>query len=188
MNLTIQEDRQMNYSLSVPRFNQKFSIGDWPKEMLIEGKNDDYWSDSCCGLACLRMIFAYYRKPVPTQLQLLEQGLNRNYYNSKGWIHQGLADLGKMYGLKASPLIIKDGDQLEHLLATEGPVIVSITHKFPENGSKGGHLIVVCGRNQTSKGNIICFRDPSRWGESNSTVSEDRFFSSFSGRTIVFSL
>lgn len=182
------ENNLMNYSLYIPRYSQKFCMNDWPKGLLIEERSHDYWSDRCCGLACLRMVISHYKIPIPTQLELLKEGLKRKYYISKGWLHQGLADLGEMYGVKGNPIVVKSGKELENLLVTKGPVICSIAPKFPKNGSKGGHLVVVCGRIHTSKGRLICFRDPSLWGETNSIVFEDRFFSSFSGRAIVFSL
>lgn len=179
----------MNYCMNIPHYPQRFKSGDWPAGVLFESRDSDYWGDRSCGLACLRMIITYYRKPIPTQYELLVEGVKQNSYTSKGWIHQGLADLGEKYGLRATPIAIENGDELERLLKTKGPLIVSITHAFPEDGSSGGHLIVVCGRHINKQLEAtVSFRDPSRWGLSNSIVSEKRFFSSFTGRGIVFSL
>lgn len=135
----------------------------------------------------LEDLIAYFGKSVPTQYELLVEGLQRNAYSPKGWIHKGLAELGESYGLRSAPIVIKNGDQLEHILKTTGPVIASVTHTFPEDGRRGGHLVVVCSRHTESE-SIISFLDPSRWGASHSTVTEKRFFSSFTGRGIYFFL
>ncbi|MBO8171260.1 MAG: C39 family peptidase [Bacillaceae bacterium] len=177
----------MNYCLHVPRFSQRFESNEWPNGSLCEGEGPEFWGDRCCGLACLRMIMAYYKKHVPSQYELLVEALNINAYCSKGWIHRGLAELGKRYGLKGHPIAIQNGDHLQQLLETTGPIIASVTHKFPEDGRRGGHLVVVCGRHNENT-LTISFRDPSRWGQNHSCVSEKRFFSSFSGRGICFSL
>ncbi|MBL4951430.1 C39 family peptidase [Neobacillus sp. YIM B02564] len=177
----------MNYCLGIPRYSQRFEPGEWPAGVLCAGKGSDYWGDRACGLACLRMILAYFGKPVPSQYELLVEGLQRNAYSPKGWIHKGLAELGESYSLRSAPIVIKNGNQLEQILKTTGPVITSVTHTFPEDGRRGGHLVVVCGRH-TELEPTITFRDPSRWGASHSTVTEKRFFSSFTGRGLHFSL
>ncbi|MEK4197943.1 C39 family peptidase [Cytobacillus sp. FSL K6-0265] len=173
----------MNYSLNIPRFSQKFEERDWPSQKLVEGNGAEYWGDRSCGLACLRMVLSYYKLPIPSQYELLLNGLSKNAYCSKGWIHSGLAKMGLEFGLKGSAISIKNGDELERFLIETGPLIASVSHELPQDGRKGGHLIVVSGRQKGNDTNII-FRDPSRWGITNSIVSEDRFFSSFTQRGI----
>ncbi|MBS2772781.1 cysteine peptidase family C39 domain-containing protein [Anoxybacillus rupiensis] len=175
----------MDYCYNVSRYSQRFELREWPKGKLVDGKGAEYWGDRACGLACLRMIFSHYGKTVPSQYELLNQALKRRAYSPKGWIHQGLADLGEIYGLSAASIAIENATQLQLVLQITGPLIVSITHKFPEDGRRGGHLVVVCGRHKGPEPTIT-FRDPSRWGANNSTVSEKRFFSSFSKRAICF--
>ena len=177
----------MEYCLSVPRYPQRFESGEWPEGALCAGEDSNYWGDRACGLACLRMIISYYRMQVPSQYELLVKGLERKAYSSKGWIHRGLAELGESYGLRAAPIVIENVNELECVLKTIGPVIASVTHNFPEDGRRGGHLVVVCGRHKDPE-STVSFRDPSRWGASHSIVSEKRFFSSFTGRGIYFSL
>ena len=171
----------------MPRFGQHFEKGEWPEDdALVEGKDADYWGESVCGLACLRMIMGHYQIAVASAYDLLKEGIQLNAYCDKGWIHQGLANIAAKSGLNAKPVVIQDGEELEMLLTKFGPVIVSVTGQLPEDGRKGGHLIVVCGRYKEDGEFMISFRDPSKWGKSNSIVSENRFMASFTGRGIVF--
>lgn len=176
----------MNYCLNVPRFAQHFKKGEWPENALVEEKGADYWGESICGLACLRMIMGHYRIPVVSAYDLLIEGIQLNAYCEKGWIHQGLANIAEKFGLNANPVVIKDGDELEMLIKNSGPVIVSVTGQLPEDGRKGGHLIVACGRYEENGVYMISFRDPSRWGKTHSNVAEKRMLASFTGRGIVF--
>jgi hypothetical protein len=67
----------------------------------------------------------------------------------------------------------------------QGPVIASVTLGFPEDGRRGGHLVVVCGFEEREP-RVVHVRDPARWGASRSSVGEARFLASFSGRVIRF--
>ncbi|MGX9134466.1 cysteine peptidase family C39 domain-containing protein [Rummeliibacillus sp. JY-2-4R] len=176
----------MNYCHSIPRFGQHFEKGEWKENTLVDGKDGEYWGESVCGLACLRMIMGHYQLQVPSAYNLLIEGIQLNAYCEKGWIHQGLANIVEKYGIQAKPLSINDGEELEMLLTNYGPVIASVTGKLPEDGRKGGHLIVICGRYMEDGEMMISFRDPSKWGKLNSTVSEKRLLASFTGRGIVF--
>ncbi|NDI33163.1 C39 family peptidase [Chengkuizengella sediminis] len=178
-------DNGMNYCFNVTRYSQHFEADEWPDNTLCEGKGSDYWGKRCCGLACLRMMISHFSEKVPSQYELLIKGLEQNAYCSKGWIHKGLAELGAEYGLKGTPIDIKNGEHLQDVLQKTGPIIVSITETFPKDGRKGGHLVVVCGFHN-NQGTTISFRDPSKWGEGDSVVTEERFFSSFTGRGICF--
>lgn len=92
------------------------------------------------------MIIAYYKRPVPSQYELLIKGIEKNCYSPRGWIHQGLARLGRDDHLNGIPVKIENGDQLQHLLEMKGSMIASVTHTLPQDGRRGGHLIVICGR------------------------------------------
>jgi len=176
----------LNFCLNMPRFGQHFEKGEWPETALVEGKGANYWGESVCGLACLRMIMGHYQIPVVSAYDLLIEGIQLNAYCEQGWIHLGLANIALKFDLNAKPMAIKDGDELEMLLTKFGPVIVSVTGQLPEDGRKGGHLIVACGRHKENGEFMITFRDPSKWGKSNSIVTEKRFLASFTGRGIVF--
>jgi ABC-type bacteriocin/lantibiotic exporter with double-glycine peptidase domain len=175
----------MDYCLNVPRFPQRFEQGDWPEGTLVEGDGPATWGDRACGLACLRMLTAHFGLPVPSQYDLLRQALEINAYSPRGILHQGLADLAARHGLSAAPVAIDTAAQLRRLLTTCGPVVVSITHQLPDDGRRGGHLVVVSGLHETPEP-AVTFRDPSRWGATHSQVPLERFFSSFTGRGICF--
>lgn len=175
----------MDYCLNVPRYPQRFGPAEWPTGTLCEGEGPDAWGNRACGLACLRMIAAYFGRAVPSQYDLLHRAVARGAYTDRGILHQGLADLATHLGLGAVPVVLETADQLRHLLTSCGPVVVSISHQFPENGQRGGHLVVVSGVHQNPQ-SAVTFRDPSRWGSTHSEVSLRRFFSSFTGRAISF--
>jgi len=66
-------------------------------------------------------------------------------------------------------------------------VIVSVTEKFPDDGRKGGHLVVARGYHETESGDPnILFRDPSGWGQTCDRVPLSRLAASYSGHVITF--
>ncbi|MFE7272978.1 C39 family peptidase [Streptomyces sp. NPDC057623] len=175
----------MDHCLSVPRFPQRFEPLDWPTGTLCEGAGPEVWGDRACGPACLRMITSYFGLAVPSQYDLVRQAVDSGAYTSRGILHQGLADLARRHGVSAAPVALDTEDDLRHLLTTCGPVVVSVTHQFPEDGRRGGHLVVVSGVHRTPEPTVT-FRDPSRWGHTHSEVSVRRFLGSFTGRAIGF--
>jgi hypothetical protein len=48
----------------------------------------------------------------------------------------------------------------------DAPVIISVSEQFPEDGRRGGHLVVARGY-ETEAVPTVHFRDPSRWGGAN---------------------
>jgi hypothetical protein len=76
---------------------------------------------------------------------------------------------------------------VEELLARAGkaPLIVSITEQFPDDGRRGGHLIVVRGCDDAPDP-MVFIRDPSRWGQTHDRVPLSRVTASYSGRAITF--
>ncbi|WP_159029328.1 C39 family peptidase [Streptomyces viridochromogenes] len=169
----------------MPHFPQRFEPPDWPTGALCEGAGPEIWGDRACGLACLRMITSYFGLAVPSQYDLVRQAVDSGAYTSRGILHQGLADLAGRHGVSAAPVALDTAEEMRRLLTTCGPVVVSVTHQFPEDGRRGGHLVVVTGVHRTPEP-AVTFRDPSRWGHTHSEVPVRRFFSSFTGRAIVF--
>ncbi|MCP5022805.1 MAG: hypothetical protein GY930_13655, partial [bacterium] len=102
-----------------------------------------------------------------------------------GWIHRGLGDLIADHGVPAEARAVSDLTGLAQALS-DGPVIVSVSFRFPTNGSKGGHLVLITGPTWTN-GELsgFFFNDPSRWGANNSYVTATRFDASFTGRIIA---
>ena len=69
----------------------------------------------------------------------------------------------------------------------DAPLIISVTEQFPEDGRKGGHLVVACGTTDAGDdGPDILFRDPSAWGQDHDRVPFARLSASYSGRCITF--
>jgi hypothetical protein len=66
-------------------------------------------------------------------------------------------------------------------------LIISVTEKFPEDGRKGGHLVVARGTAQSAHGSPdILIRDPSAWGQDHDRVPLTRLAASYTGRCITF--
>lgn len=170
----------------VNRYGQRFSEDEWPLGLELRGFGREYWGDRACGVACLKMILEYYDKEKVPLVDLLRNGLLAGAYSDRGWIHHGLANLGRQYGLPGLATKVDTSADIEAILLTTGPFIASVTLHFPEDGRKGGHLVVVCGLNTQDGTRIIEIRDPSTWGQRNISINEERFMSSFSGRGICF--
>jgi len=131
-------------------------------------------------------IASFHGKPIPTIFELLQEGVSLGHYTNRGWIHAGLAAIGEIYGFqgKALPALTID-DLRSYLEFTGSPLIASVTRQFPEDGRRGGHLVVVTA---VDNGPVpqICCRDPAAGGMRDSRISAARFFASFAGRIIVF--
>jgi hypothetical protein len=101
----------------------------------------------------------------------------------RGALHAGLAELAASYGVtgRAEPVAV------EELLVrlADAPLIISITEQFPDDGRRGGHLIVVRGYDDAPDPAVF-IRDPSRWGQTHDRVPLSRVAASYSGRAITF--
>jgi ABC-type bacteriocin/lantibiotic exporter with double-glycine peptidase domain len=169
-----------------PRFEQDIPEEQWPDQFRLLGRDREHWSDRTCGLACLMSVSSFHGRAVPPILELLREGAGSGYYTGKGWIHAGLASLGAAYGLRGEARQAATVDDLRSCLeSTGGPLIASVTLRFPEDGRRGGHLVVVTAAGE-GPGARICIRDPSSWGKGEDSVSAARFSASYSGRVIIF--
>jgi hypothetical protein len=145
-----------------------------------------YWNDRTCGLACLMSIASFHGKAVPAIFELLQEGIRLGHYTNRGWIHAGLAAIGETYGFPGKALPVRTIADLRSCLEfSGGPLIASVTRQFPEDGRRGGHLVVVTA---VDNGPMpwICCRDPADEGMRDGQISAARFFASFAGRIIVF--
>lgn len=171
---------------STPFFPQVIPEQQWPEGLHLHGENRAYWSNRTCGLACLMSIASFHGKPIPTIFELLQEGVSLGYYTDRGWIHAGLAAIGETYGFKGKALPAPTTDDLRSCLeSTRSPLIASVAWQFPEDGRRGGHLVVVTAVDNGPKARI-CYRDPSGWGMHESRISAARFSASFAGRIIAF--
>jgi hypothetical protein len=67
-----------------------------------------------------------------------------------------------------------------------GPLIASVSFQFPDDGRRGGHLVVLRGYELDQADPLILFRDPSGWGQQHDRVALSRLASSYIGRCITF--
>ena len=174
----------MSVHHDVMRFAQRFGHQEWPHGLSIDGRDAGFWAERGCGVACLRMIVHFFTGRDEAYAGLLAEGVAQGAYGERGWIHAGLAAMAQRRGLMARACAIDGPDELRAVLL-QGPVIASVTLGFPEDGRRGGHLVVACGFD-AAEPRCIHVRDPARWGESNASVGESRFLASFSGRVIRF--
>ncbi|MGW0538221.1 C39 family peptidase [Streptomyces sp. NPDC003032] len=142
------------------------------------------WGEKCCGLACVRSILDHYGLPVPSQRQLLRQGLALGAHTSRGWIHRMLVEVARPYGLTGAAAPYTSAAQLRGVAEAGIPSIVSCTFRFPEDGRKGGHLVVFCGEAVRDDGRYVAFADPSRWGAHHTELPGRRFWASWTGRAV----
>lgn len=173
--------------MKIVRLSQKIDAAEWPEDLLVRDQDIYYWSDRSCGIACLKMILSYYGLHAPSLYKLLLDGLRLEAYSNAGWIHKGLADISRCYGLFGIALPINDIDHIQILLKEFGPLIASVTLGFPITGKKGGHLVIITSIECRNNLQFVKFVDPSSWGEFNNEIDFHRFSASFSKRVICFS-
>jgi len=137
------------------------------------------WSSRSCGLACVAMVLDSVANIHVTIPELFEIAYKSGSYSDKGWVHSGLVALMEYYMLE-SQTKQATREEVVHGLTSGLIYIVSVTHKFPIDGRKGGHLVLA----HAYKDNEIYFHCPSTWGEKKIKIQEDIFFSSYSGRCI----
>jgi ABC-type bacteriocin/lantibiotic exporter with double-glycine peptidase domain len=169
-----------------PHVKQDIPEEQWPDQFRLQGRDRTHWSHRTCGLACLLSVASFHGRAIPPIFELLQEGVGSGYYTSKGWAHAGLASLGATYGLQgeARPALTID-DLRSCLESTGGPLIASVALRFPEDGRRGGHLVVVTAAGE-GPGAQVCIRDPSNWGKAEDSISAARFSASYSGRVIIF--
>lgn len=172
-------------TLDVPWFGQGFPAAeDWPLGKQLPAEGPAYWGPRCCGLASLRSVLAFHRLRVPPAHELLARALERDIYTKRGWLHQGLADLAGDYGLGGDAIGLDEPAELVALARHGFPSIVSCAYQFPDDGRRGGHLIVFAGLSADNPP-VASFMDPSRWGRSRRSVPAARFWASWTGRAIL---
>lgn len=141
------------------------------------------WSNRACGMAALRMILLAYGREAPALTELLKLGVKHEALTPRGWLHAGIADLATSFGVpgRAEPIAAED------LVArlTDAPLIISVTEQFPDDGRKGGHLVIARGYEEGPDPAVL-IRDPSAWGQTHDRVPLSRMAASYSGRAIAF--
>jgi hypothetical protein len=141
--------------------------------------------DVSCGIACVHMIVRSVLGSAPDYLRLIRAGFDAGAFTDQGWLHAGLADLLTELGVPARATGALGPEQLLAACARGLPSIVSCSIGFPEDGQRGGHLVVLLGELPPTTSPRVAFADPSRWGETHRDVESARFWASWSGRAIV---
>ena len=68
----------------------------------------------------------------------------------------------------------------------DGPLIVSVTIQFPDDGRRGGHLVLLRGYEEGPADPLILLRHPWRWRQAHDRVLLSRLARSYTGRCITF--
>lgn len=141
--------------------------------------------DVACGIACVHMILRHVLGSAPDYLRLVRAGFDAGAFTDQGWLHAGLARMLTELGVPAHATGSLSREELLGACARGLPSIVSCSIGFPEDGQRGGHLVVLLGELPPSGSQRVAFADPSRWGEAHRDVDSARFWASWSGRAIV---
>ncbi|MFF1570343.1 C39 family peptidase [Streptomyces sp. NPDC058293] len=141
------------------------------------------WSNRACGLASLRMILLAYGHEAPTVTELLKLAVKNDVLTPRGVLHAGVASLATEFGVPATAEPVTVADLTKRL--DDAPLIVSVTEQLPDDGRKGGHLVILSGY-EDGPDPTIHFRDPSAWGQTHNRVPLSRLSPSYSGRAITF--
>jgi len=178
--------RDTRLELAVPRFGQHFDPLAWQADGFDSAAHSQHWSERSCGLACVRMCLAHAGLPAPPMSMLLREALAIDGYTPRGWSHAKLATLATGLGLPGMA-IAADAARLREALRRGSPPIVSVASQLPQDGRRGGHLIVLAGLDDSDPGQpLVGIRDPSRWGEQHRWVPWSRLLASYSGRAVVW--
>lgn len=133
------------------------------------------WQKVGCGIASTAMLIEYY---VPGQVsveELLQQGIaNNTFLSDAGWIHSGLINLTKRYGLNGESVswasLSADAAfaKLTEVLK-EGPVMASVHYTF-EPTNPIPHLVVV----SEVRDGMVYYNDPAE-PQGGGSISKEKF-------------
>ncbi|WP_229054692.1 C39 family peptidase [Aeromicrobium sp. Leaf350] len=139
------------------------------------------WGERVCGLACLRTVLAFHGLPVPRTWDLVTVARELDAYVPAGIVHARLVEVASRFGLGGAAVALPEIGDVVQIADAGLPTIVSVSPALPDDGSRGGHLIVVGG----SEGDgSVRIADPGRWGATHDRVPLDRF-ASYTGRAIL---
>ena len=167
----------------VPMVRQKFDYEDWMHAGFESRQDCIDWSSRACGIACVAMAAKYFRAEIQEKSELLHVGVKLQGYSSRGWVHVKLAELCEKIGLRAVALEVEDLQTVQEFLESDRLFVASVAEKFPVDGTRGGHLVLIKGYDEVRK--ELYFNDPSAWGQAHEKVSIERFLFSFAKRGIA---
>ncbi|MEV6653911.1 cysteine peptidase family C39 domain-containing protein [Streptomyces sp. NPDC051219] len=175
----------MSHAHDVPMVRQLVDPAEWDLHGGWALGDRMEWSNRACGMAALRMILLAYGREAPSVTELLKLGVKHEALTDRGWLHAGIADLATGFEVPGRAEPVTAGDLLVRLV--DAPLIVSVTEQFPDDGRKGGHLVIARGYRDGQDPDIL-IRDPSAWGQSHDRVPLSRLAASYTGRAITFAL
>ncbi len=161
-----------------------------------------FWSKRACGIACLKMTVEALGGPEYSLMEWIEKALLINGFifpqiktitRHTGWIHQALASLANMHGLKAGCSSSSDLKDICRRIDREQVVVASVSCELGERGPIAkniGHFVLLHGYS-LSKDRIeaLLIHNPSgRYHElrESAWIPASRFASGFSNRIIFF--
>lgn len=146
----------------------------------------DFWSVRSCGLACASSALLSLTGVTVSVQRLFNECVSAGGYSEWGWRHEQLAKVISSYGVSAKSMPLSVQQVVENLTISQ-LIIASVTHKFPCNGQRGGHLVLLYGLKKFFGQFFICFMDPTNWGEKHHVVTLEQFSHSFSMKGIILS-
>lgn len=191
----------------VPFCKQQITRGNYREAGFVSYEEAKHWENRSCGIICLKMVIKALKQDLmPTTKELIEVGLKKHAYDErKGWIHRGLLEIGKEYGLNGNRESIgEDTEKIREHLIKKQIVIASVSHGFEvgkeyelEDGSiytvpKGGHLVVIYGvKENNGLSDKFFLHHPSSYEDyewPNYEIDRENFLKSFSkaGNIIFF--
>nr|MDT0665809.1 C39 family peptidase [Micromonospora sp. DSM 115978] len=131
--------------LDVPYRGQQFDPDEWRSDGFRSADDARYWSRRSCGVACVGMVLDFYGGEGPPLSSLLREGIASGGYGTRGWIHAALARLLTSHGVPAESAALRTADEIAGLVGRGLPFVASVGDEFPDDGTSGGHLVVVKG-------------------------------------------
>jgi len=168
----------------VPMCRQRIDRLEWRSHGGCDLGDVAEWSDRACGMAALRMILLAHHCPAPPVTELLKLGIRQGALSERGWLHTEIASLASSLGVTSQAHAVPAAELPVRL--EDGPLIASVTIGFPDDGRRGGHLVVLRGYERNQADPSILFRDPSAWGQANDRVKLAGLARSYTGRCITF--
>jgi len=154
----LQKDKHYKTVL-VKRYIENMNIGGYRTPLISQFLDikEKYWQDKSCGVVSLAMAMSFLGKKKINANDLLNRGLEKNFYIKEkslshkglvGWSHKGLVDMARSYGFlsRAYDFAKKTNVQATAKLLEalgDGPVLASSYKDF--NTKNSGHLFLMSG-------------------------------------------
>lgn len=179
-----EESTTINAAQKIAQADDKLAVFTVPFYSQFTDITAPEWKKIGCGIASLAMLIEFYEPGSITVDGLLNEGISAGaYLNDAGWIHSGLINLSKKYGLTGASYDMaglsmdKAFMKLESVLV-DGPVMVSVHYTFdPKNPIP--HLVII---NGVADGKVY-YNDPAEKAGGGS-ISITKFQSSWKKRYI----